>query len=155
MAEKGKYVYEWPRPMVSTDAVVFTVESGRLKFLLIKRGQEPYKGKWAFPGGFLEMEEELEVSAARELYEETGLEGIDLWQMRTFGKVGRDPRGRQITVAFIGRANPEYMNMVRAGDDAAEAGWFSPDELPELAFDHDRVAEIAVKKAKEMMERSG
>jgi 8-oxo-dGTP diphosphatase len=102
MNEKGKYVYEWPRPMVTTDAVIFAVTAGATKLLLIKRGNDPYKGKWAIPGGFINIDEELEDAVARELQEETGLTGIPLEQMHTFGTCGRDPRGRQITVVYMG-----------------------------------------------------
>ncbi len=94
MAEKGKYVYDWPRPMVTVDAAVFTFSGDKAKVLLINRGNEPFKGKWALPGGFVDMDEELEGAVVRELAEETGLVGVRLEQMRTFGTVGRDPRGR-------------------------------------------------------------
>ena len=102
MAIKGKYTYEWPRPMVSADAAVFSISGGRTSLLLIKRKKEPYMGKWAVPGGFVELDEELQDAAARELEEETGLTGVHLEQMRTFGTLGRDPRGRMITVTFMG-----------------------------------------------------
>jgi 8-oxo-dGTP diphosphatase len=127
MAVKGKYVYEWPRPMVTVDAVVFFKGKDKTKLLLIKRGKEPFRGRWVFPGGFLEPDEELADGAARELVEETGLVGVELEQMHTFGTCGRDPR-------------------VKAGDDAAEAGWFDIDQLPELAFDHNEMAKMAIKK---------
>jgi len=144
MAEKGTYVYEWPRPMVTVDAVVFSLADGTPRILLVNRKHEPYKGHWAIPGGFIEMDEELEDAVARELEEETGLRGIALEQMRTFGTVGRDPRGRQITVVFMGIA-PEGQTQVRGGDDAAEARWFDIDSLPDnMAFDHDIVIEVAV-----------
>ena len=145
MTKKGRYVYEWPRPMVTTDAVVFCNVHGRVKLLLIRRGKEPFKGKWAFPGGFVEMDEELEVSAARELAEEAGLKGVKLEQMHTFGTIGRDPRGRQISVAFIGIVEAEQMD-VKAGDDAVEVKWFDIDDLPEMAFDHNQMAEMAIRK---------
>ncbi|UCC96590.1 MAG: NUDIX hydrolase [Phycisphaerales bacterium] len=139
MAEKGKYVYEWPRPMVTADAVVFRRSGGRTEVLLINRGKEPYKGKWAVPGGFVEIDEELEDAVARELNEETGLTGVKLEQMRAFGTCGRDPRGRQISIAFTGVAT-EGHGKIRAGDDAAKAQWFEIEKLPEdLAFDHDEM----------------
>lgn len=150
MADKGRYVYEWPRPMVTADAVVFRFAKGKVWLLLVKRGNEPYKGKWAVPGGFIELEEELEDAAARELEEETGLVAVRLEQMRTFGAVGRDPRGRQITVVFMGIAE-EGQDRLRAGDDAAEAKWFDIDKLPEsMAFDHREVAQFAIGKLKGM-----
>ena len=146
MAEKGKYIYEWPRPMVTVDAVVFTLTEGKPSLLLIKRKSEPYKDKWAIPGGFIGMDEELEDAVARELEEETGLIGIHLEQMHTFGKIGRDPRGRQITVVYMGVVD-EHNAKIKAGDDAAEAKWFDIDNLPkDIAFDHDEITKFAIEK---------
>ena len=146
MAEKGRYIYEWPRPMVSADAVVFTFAGGRTRVLLVNRGNEPFKGKWAVPGGFVDLDEELEDAAARELAEETGLTGVKLEQMRAFGTVGRDPRGRMITITFMGIAT-EGQDQIRAGDDAAKAQWFDIEDLPEdMAFDHGEVLKFAVEK---------
>ncbi|MHC5061101.1 MAG: NUDIX domain-containing protein [Planctomycetota bacterium] len=145
MAVKGRYVYEWPRPMVTVDMVVFLPAKSGSKVLLIKRKKDPFKNKWAFPGGFLEMNEELADGAARELAEETGLADVKLEQMHTFGRCGRDPRGRVIGVAFTGTAGPDNAE-IKAGDDAAEAAWFDINRLPELAFDHDEMAKMAIKK---------
>lgn len=146
MATKGKYVYEWPRPMVTVDAVVFRRTAGRTQVLLINRNREPYKGKWAVPGGFIEMDEELEDAVARELQEETGLTGVKLEQMRVFGTCGRDPRGRQISIAFIGVVN-EGRDQIRPGDDAAQARWFDMESLPEdMAFDHDEMIKCGLKR---------
>ena len=151
MPIKGKYVYDWPRPMVTVDAVVFAFFRNSCRLLLVKRGSEPFKGKWAIPGGFIEMDEELEDAAARELYEETGLRNVRLRQMHTFGKCGRDPRGRQITVAFIGVAEKD-IRKARGGDDAAEARWFDIDNLPaEMAFDHNKIAQFAINRLKRMV----
>ena len=148
MAKKGKYIYEWPRPMVTVDAVVFRRSAGRTEVLLINRGKEPYKGKWAAPGGFIEIDEELEDAVARELQEETGLTGVELQQMRTFGRCGRDPRGRQISIAFTGIAT-EGHDKVRPGDDAAQARWFDIENLPEdMAFDHDEMIACGIEKLK-------
>ena len=131
--------------MVTVDAVVFLLSEGKAKVLLIKRKKEPFKGKWAFPGGFVEMDEELEEAVARELAEETGLCGVKLEQMRTFGRCGRDPRGRQISIAFMGMVEAEQPN-IKAGDDAAEVRWFDVDQLPELAFDHNEMAKTAIER---------
>ena len=148
MTEKGKYIYEWPRPMVTVDAIIFKRSQNKTALLLIKRKNDPYVGQWAIPGGFIEMDEELEDAAARELTEETGLKGIILEQMRTFGTVGRDPRGRQITVVFMGLTDDKNANL-QAGDDASEAKWFDIDNLPQnMAFDHDEVAKFAIKKVR-------
>ena len=146
MNEKGKYTYDWPRPMVTVDAVVFRISAGRISLLLIQRKNEPYKGQWAIPGGFVDMDEELEDAAARELAEETGLTDVPLEQMHTFGTIGRDPRGRMITITFLGVVGEQHAE-IKAGDDAAEAKWFDIENLPDnLAFDHDHVAKFAIKK---------
>jgi len=147
MNKKGKYVYDWPRPMVTTDALVFAFSHGKVKVLLIKRGKEPFLGRWAIPGGYVDMEEELTNAAARELAEETGLTNVKLEQFHTFGKIGRDPRGRQITVVFTGIA--EKAGKVQGGDDASEAQWFDIEKLPKpLAFDHNEVLAMAIKSLK-------
>ncbi len=148
MAEKGQYIYEWPRPMVTTDAIVFCTGKTTGSVLMIKRGRQPNKGMWAFPGGFLELDEELVDSANRELQEETGLNGVELEQMQTFGGIGRDPRGRLLTVSFIGFVDEELE--VKGGDDAEEARWFDINDLPEnIAFDHDMIMRIALEKLKQ------
>jgi 8-oxo-dGTP diphosphatase len=146
MNKKGKYTYDWPRPMVTVDAVVFTKIDDKTKVLLINRGKEPFKGKWALPGGFIDMDEELEDAVVRELEEETGLRGVLLEQMRTFGTIGRDPRGRQISIAFMGIATEEQTR-IKAGDDAAKAQWFDIENLPkDMAFDHNEVVKFAIEK---------
>ena len=148
MNKKGKYVYEWPRPMVTADAVIFAVTPGATKLLLIKRGHEPFKNQWAIPGGFIGMDEELENAAARELQEETGLTGVPLEQMHTFGTYGRDPRGRQITVVYMGIIK-EGLDRIKAGDDAALAQWFDINNLPpNMAFDHNLVSKLAIERLK-------
>jgi len=148
MAKKGKYIYDWPRPMVTVDAVVFAFFKDRARLLLIKRKNEPFKGKWALPGGFVGIDEELDDAVKRELAEEAGLINVPLEQMHTFGNVGRDPRGRQITIAFMAVAT-EQKPKIRAGDDAADVRWFDIEKLPkDLAFDHNEVAEFAIDKLK-------
>jgi len=148
MGKKGKYVYDWPRPMVAADAMVFTVLKNKIKLLLVKRGNEPFKGKWSLPGGFVNIDEELEDAAVRELAEETGLTGVPLEQMHTFGKCGRDPRGRVITVTFMGIIT-NRRNKIKAGDDAIKARWFDIEKLPkDLAFDHNAVIAFGIRKLK-------
>ena len=146
MAKKGKYIYDWPRPMVTVDAVVFTFSGDEIKVLLINRKNEPFKGQWAVPGGFVDINEELEDAVARELAEETGLRGVQLEQMHTFGTVGRDPRGRQISIAFMGIAT-KGQDKIKAGDDAAKTQWFDIEKLPkDLAFDHDEMVRCGIER---------
>jgi len=148
MVTKGKYVYEWPRPMVTADAAVFAFLDGAWKLLLIRRKRDPFKDHWALPGGFVEIEEDLPDAVSRELAEETGLTNIALEQLRAFGKPGRDPRGRTITIAYFGIAEKDW-DHVKAADDAADVQWFSIDRLPAMAFDHDEIARCAVTKMKQ------
>jgi 8-oxo-dGTP diphosphatase len=134
--------------MVAADAAVFGFFAGKAKLLLVERRNEPFKGKWCLPGGFVNIEEELEEAVVRELFEETGLTGINLEQIRTFGRCGRDPRGRVITVTYMGIAQ-EGKSKVKAGDDAAKAQWFDIDKLPqELAFDHNDVTKYVISRLK-------
>jgi len=144
MTQKGKYIYDWPRPMVTVDAVIFAFLKGEARVLLIKRDNEPFKDKWALPGGFVGIDEELETAAKRELAEETGLINLQLEQMHTFGRCGRDPRGRQITIAFMGIAE-EGLDTIKAGDDAADVRWFNIERLPEdIAFDHNEIIRLGM-----------
>ena len=135
------YNYPFPRPSVTVDIIIFRIFDDKPEVLLIKRTNDPFKGKWALPGGFVDKDEALEVAASRELREETGLQGILLTQMHTFGNPGRDPRGHTVSVVYVG-----YLPVgaeAKAGDDAAETGWFRVDELRDLAFDHDRIIDMA------------
>jgi 8-oxo-dGTP diphosphatase len=144
MAKKGKYIYEWPRPMVTVDAAVLRFLKDDIQVLLIKRRKEPYKDCWALPGGFVEMDEELKDAAARELKEEAGISKIKLEQLKTFGTVGRDPRGRQISVVFWGTTKGR--ETIKASDDAAEAKWFSVRKLPKrIGFDHREIIQEAIR----------
>lgn len=157
MAEKGKYVYDWPRPMVTADAAVFAFFDGKTRLLLIRRKHDTDEGRWALPGGFVEIDEDLPDAVARELGEETGLRNIPLEQLRTFGRPGRDPRGRTITVAYFGIAEKDW-DQVQAADDAADVQWFDIDDLPPMAFDHDEIVRCAIarlKQAQEHQRRSG
>jgi len=129
------YTYEYPRPMVTVDIIVLNSFDGKNKILLINRGHEPYKGCWALPGGYVDIDEELEDAANRELKEETNIEDIELKQFRTYGTLRRDPRGRTISVIYYAIVNNKNF-LVKAGDDAAKAEWFDVDTLPSLAFDH-------------------
>jgi 8-oxo-dGTP diphosphatase len=125
------FSYHYPRPAVTVDAILI---SPNKSVLLIERGREPYQGTWALPGGFIEMDEELDVACQRELMEETGLRVDSLKQFKAYGGVNRDPRHRTISVLFYAFTEDEMI--ANAGDDAANARWFPINELPELAFDH-------------------
>ena len=132
--EELKYHYKYPHPCVTTDCVIFGFDGTKLNVLLIERGIEPFKGRWAFPGGFLKMDETALQGAKRELYEETGLEDAYIHQFHAFSGVDRDPRERVITIAYFALVR---LSEVKAGDDAAKAQWFPLDKVPSLAFDHD------------------
>mgnify|MGYP001816367221 CR=1 FL=1 len=134
---------KYKRPAVTVDVIVFSVAAGELRVLLIKRKNAPFAGKWALPGGFVEMDESLVAAAARELREETGISDIFLEQLRTFGTPGRDPRMRVISVAYLALTADDSLQH-HAGDDAAESGWYSILDLPELAFDHKEILRYAV-----------
>jgi 8-oxo-dGTP diphosphatase len=130
-----KYCYDYPRPAVTVDVVAVAGTSYEdARILLIKRMKPPFQDMWALPGGFAEMDEDIETTAVRELEEETGLSGVEVYQIGAFGKVGRDPRHRTITVAFLSCL--EATAEVEGNDDASDARWFSANDLPDLAFDH-------------------
>lgn len=137
-----EYTYKYPRPAVTADCVVMTNEP-LPKVLLIQRGSDPFKGAWAFPGGFMNMDETTEQCAIRELEEETGLQVTELHQIGAYSKVDRDPRGRTITVAYLAIIDKPVA--VTGQDDAAKAEWFAIDELPPLAFDHEEIMQDAIK----------
>lgn len=140
------YTYKYPHPSVTTDCVIFGFDGIGLKVLLIERGIEPFKGRWAFPGGFVNMDETCEQGAQRELKEETGLTNAYIEQFHTFSDPKRDPRERVITVAYYALVR---IQDVCGGDDAAKAEWFSLDSVPQLAFDHDRILREAMKCLRE------
>ena len=142
-----KYTYDYPRPAVTADIIILKTISNQQFVLLIKRKHPPFEGMWALPGGFLDMDETLEAAALRELQEETGITGIELKQFYTFSKVDRDPRHRTITTVFIGYTDKNTVEP-EAGDDAAKVQWFSTDELPPMAFDHEEVMEMVKMKLK-------
>jgi 8-oxo-dGTP diphosphatase len=135
------YTYKYPRPAVTADCVVMTKEE-RPQVLLIQRGFDPFKGCWAFPGGFMNMDETTEQSAIRELEEETGLVVTELHQIGAYSKVDRDPRGRTITVAYL--VLVDHPIAATGQDDAAKAQWFPIDALPPLAFDHEDIMQDAM-----------
>ena len=146
-----EYTYKNPRPSVTADCVVITSES-EAKVLLIQRGDNPYKGCWAFPGGFMEMDETTEQCAIRELEEETGLKLEILSQIGAYSKVDRDPRGRTVTVAYLIIIDEPLP--VTGLDDAANAAWWPLSSLPQLAFDHDEIMSDAIALYKKYKEKA-
>lgn len=144
--EEQMYCYRYPHPAVTTDCVIFGFDGERLQVLLIERGIEPFKGRWAFPGGFIKMDETAEEGALRELKEETGMENAFIQQFHTFSNPLRDPRERVITIAFYALVR---IQEVKGGDDAASARWFPLDEIPALAFDHDHMLRMATQRLRQ------
>lgn len=135
------FTYEYPRPAVTTDVMVVTREP-QTRLLLIQRGNQPFIGKWALPGGFVDMDEDLPQAALRELREETGIEDVDIVQFRTYGGIKRDPRHRTISVVYTAVIDEPVL--AHGMDDAADARWFELDNLPDLAFDHQLIIEEAI-----------
>lgn len=131
------YTYKYPRPAVTVDIAALKKIGNRFKILLIKRKFDPFADMWALPGGFVDMDETIEAAASRELFEETNLSEIQLEQFHVFSELDRDPRGRTVSVVFIGFFTDQQE--VIAKDDAKEACWYSLNELPELAFDHGEI----------------
>ena len=136
------FSYEYARPAVTVDCVVFGLDEVDLKVLLIERALEPFEGTWALPGGFVNMNETLEDAARRELQEETGVQRVFLEQLYTFGEVNRDPRDRIITVAYYALVRLSN-HRIKAATDARQALWFGLDDLPNLAFDHHKIVAMA------------
>lgn len=137
--------YEFPRPALTVDCVVFGLDEPDLKVLLIRRDLEPFRGKWALPGGFVHVDESLEDAAKRELREETGLEKVFLEQLYTYGDLNRDPRERVVTVAYYALVRLSNHRVV-AATDARDAAWFGVHDAPRLAFDHDRILNAAYQR---------
>ena len=145
LTEDGLYAYRWPRASVTADAVLFAEKEGQMYVLLIQRGNDPYKGYWAFPGGFLEMDETVARCAERELEEETGIVLTGMQLVGIYSDVERDPRGRVITAAYAAMTT---MPEATAADDAAAAKWWPLNDLPPLAFDHETILRDAKKVLK-------
>ena len=141
------FSYEYARAALTVDCVVFGFDEGELKLLLVERGLEPFKGKWALPGGFVRVTETLEGAARRELEEEAGLKQVFLEQLYTFGAVDRDPRERVVSVAYYALVKLAA-HQTRAATDAADAQWFPVSKLPKLAFDHAEIVVTALRRLK-------
>ena len=147
------FTYEYTRPAVTVDITIFTVRNDELNVLLIKRAETPFQGEWALPGGFVTENEGLEAAAERELVEETGVSGVYLEQLATFGAPGRDPRGHTITVAYYALIPSDNLELT-ASTDAEGVAWFGIDKLPDLAFDHDEILEQALDRLVSKLEYS-
>src|SRR5436305_14695434 len=141
------FSYKYPRAALTVDCVVFGFDEGELKVLLIQRGLEPFKGRWALPGGFVRLEETIDEAARRELSEETGLTNVFLEQLYTFGAVERDPRERVVSVAHFALVKLAA-HETKAATDAAEARWFPVSKTPKLAFDHVEILGTALVRLK-------
>ena len=139
------YTYQYPRPALTVDCVVFGFDEGELKVLLIERGLEPFKGQWALPGGFVRVDESLEAAARRELVEETGLSNVFLEQLYSFGAIDRDPRERVVSVAWYALVKLSD-HRAKAATDAANAEWFRVSKVPRLAFDHAEILDTALNR---------
>ncbi|MEW6434430.1 MAG: NUDIX domain-containing protein [Myxococcota bacterium] len=154
---------DYPRPAVAVDLVILTIIDAQLRVLLVKRQEHPFKGGWALPGGFVrvgdkDQGEDLDAAARRELAEETGLDPdrVFIEQLHTFGKAGRDPRMRVISVAYVALVRPDLAPIVKAGGDVSDADWFPVQGLKriELAFDHREIIELAIARTREKLESS-
>jgi 8-oxo-dGTP diphosphatase len=141
------YTYQYPRPALTVDCVVFGFDEGELKVLLIERGLEPFKGRWALPGGFVRVDETLDAAARRELQEEAGLTNIFMEQLYTFGAIDRDPRERVVSVAYYALVKLSE-HEAKAATDAANARWFPVSKVPKLAFDHRDILQTGLTRLK-------
>lgn len=146
--KKDMFCYKYPHPAVATDCVIFGFDGDDINVLLIERGIEPFKGLWAFPGGFMRIDESAEQCALRELREETSLEVKHIEQLQAFTAVKRDPRERVVSIAFYALVQ---LKDVLGGDDAARAQWFPIHSVPGLAFDHDRILRVATERLREKL----
>jgi len=140
------FTYKYPRPALTVDVILFLKKKDEFFVLLIERKNDPFKGEWAFPGGFVEMDEELEQAALRELEEETGVCNVSITQFATYGTLGRDPRGRTVSVIYSSEVSPSFEDKIVAGDDAAKVKWFSIKSRPKLAFDHAEILNDFLRK---------
>lgn len=149
--KESEFTYEYERPALTVDVVIYTIKDNELKVLLIQRNTDPYKDMWAIPGGFVLKGETLEKAAIRELQEETGVKDIYLEQLYSFGDPGRDPRGWVVTVAYFALISSENIK-IQADTDAKDVKWFSVYDLPKLAFDHDKILKLSLERLRSKLE---
>jgi 8-oxo-dGTP diphosphatase len=146
------YSYEYPRPALTVDVVIFSLREDRLHVLLIRRAEKPFAGMWALPGGFVNIDESLDEAAYRELGEETGLRDAYLEQLYTYGSPQRDPRGRVVTVSYFALIPADAPLLAETSDEISEADWFPVDEIPLLAFDHAEIIAYALRRLRYKLE---
>lgn len=151
MSEENYDPSKYEHPSVTVDVLIFTIQENELKIVLVKRGLEPFKDMWALPGGFVQIDESLDVAAKRELMQETGVKDVYLEQLYTFGDPQRDPRTRVITVAYFALI-PDGRVQLTAATDVKEAEWFTINKLPSLAFDHQQIVSYALDRLKSKIE---
>ncbi len=147
MKDKNKYTYEYPRPALATDCVIFGFDGGSLKLLLTEREKEPFKNKWALPGGFVHEKETTDECAERILKEKAGIKNVFVEQLYTFSDADRDPRERVVSVSYFALVNKHQYELV-AGRDTLKAEWFELADLPKLAFDHSKIVKMAIQRLK-------
>ena len=152
--QKLRFSYDYPRPAVTVDIILFVFQEDQLRVLLIRRANDPFKGKWALPGCFIGENEDLYDAALRELKEETNVSNVYLEQLYTVGKPDRDPRTRVITVAYFALLSAEEVAQqeVHGATDAGEARWWDIYSLPELAFDHQQILDYALQRLRWKLE---
>ncbi|MCC6370387.1 MAG: NUDIX hydrolase [Bacteroidia bacterium] len=147
MKKQGSYFYDYERPALATDCVILGFDGGELKLLLLEREKEPFKNKWALPGGFVYMQETTEACAKRILLEKAGVKNVFIEQLYTFSDLERDPRERIVTVAYYALVNKHQYDLI-AGRDTNKAEWFSLSTVPKLAFDHGKIVKTALQRLK-------
>jgi 8-oxo-dGTP diphosphatase len=147
MKKTNNFTYEYERPALATDCVIFGFDGGELKLLLIEREKDPFKNKWALPGGFVFMQETTEECAKRILLEKTGVKNMFIEQLYTYSDIDRDPRERIVSVAYYALVNKHQYELI-AGRDTTKAEWFELSKLPKLAFDHDKIVKAAIQRIK-------
>ena len=140
------FTYKHPRPVLSVDIVIIKAGKKSPEVLLIRRAQPPFEDHWALPGGFVDIDEDLEAAARRELAEETGLVNLPLRQLHTYGHPGRDPRGRVVTVVYYAQIPTDFKSQLKAGSDASQVNWFPLEKMPPLAFDHGQIIADALSR---------
>jgi len=144
-------IHDYEHPALTADIILFALGRGDLRVLLVKRRTPPFEGAWAFPGGFVDVGEAPVDAAARELREETGIQDMDLEQLRAFGAPGRDPRGHVVTLAYLAVVGDQALQTLEAGSDAAEARWWSVGDPPALAFDHREILTYALGRLRKIL----